>query len=1460
MHVSKSRTREDGSAAWLRVSRRGLIIPLLTSSLACLAQVSVTTQHNDIGRTGQNVNETILTPANVNSASFGKLFSQLVDEVVFAQPLYLPNQAIPGAGTHNVVFVATENDSVYAFDADNNGGGNGAPLWTASLTSTTHGAAAGATSVSSLELGENTTDLADITGTPVIDPVNGTLYVVSFTQEGSSFVLRLHALQVTTGHEQTGSPVTIQASVAGTGAGSSGGVLTFDPAYEQQRPGLLLLDGVVYIGFGSFGDQGPWHGWILAYDETSLSQLGAYCASPNGGASAFWMSGAGLAADTDNASADPKGRIFAATGNGDFDATSATEPGADFGDSILNLSLLNGALAPIDFFTPAEQAFLNASDGDLGSGGVLVIPDADVTTGAVAHLLVQAGKEGKIYLLNRDKLGSYNPAGDQVVQELANGTTSSSWINGLWGLPAYWNQTLYFPGRGAPLQAFAFNNGLLTTSPVDETTEILSYPGPSPSISANGTTDGIVWLLESKNPSAPGAVLEAYDALNLQNLLYSSQTNASRDGMSTGIKFTVPTVADGKVFAASRVTDPLTGVAQGELNVFGLLASVSTAAAPVFTPAGKTFTPPLTVTITDSTPNAQIYYTTDGSIPSALSTRYTAPIVLSTIGETITAIASAPNYLQSPPVSQKYTSTTQTPDPAVTASGIYPGGVTVTITDSLTTASFYYTTDGTTPTNTSTKYGGPISLSVAGLTALKVIAQASGLSPSNVITRQYEITVGRGLAINCGNGFSTCALLSSGGAAAVGTVLQLTNGGFNQASSAFWNEEVSISSFTTDFSFQLSPVAGTPFADGFTFTLLNGNPVAEGSGGAGLGYAGFPNSFALKFDFFNDAGEGNNSTGVYVDGANPTVPAVNLNGTGINLSSNDQFDAHLVYNASTTTLDLTITDLTLGNVSWSTAFNVDIQTAVGGTSAFAGFTGSTSSTGTSNQKILGWTYQSGVSPVTPTAPPVFSVGSGAYTGPQTVTLTDTTPGAVIYYTTGGSQPSTSSAVYSTPISAANETITTIAVAPGDLMSGPVSNTYTHGDSFAFIFSATSPLTLNGSAAISGNTLELTNGGSNEAASAFFSTPINVQSFNTGFTFQLTNPSADGFTFTIQNAGPTALGADGGSLGYAGIGHSVALKFDLYQNSGEPSNSSTGIFVDGAQPIGAGSIDLTASGINLHSGDAIQAVIKYDGVTLTLQLMDMKTGASFSHAFAVNIPAIVGGDIAYVGFTAGTGGLSSVQRILSWNYDAAPPIDYPAGFSGTGNVIVNGSAQISGGSIKLTDGGSNEAASAFFVTPVNIDAFTTDFDFQLTNAAADGFAFVIQNAGVHALGPDGGSLGYAGIGKSVALKFDLFQNTGDVSNDSTGIFVDGATPIGPTSIDLTGGGINLHSGDTMDASLTYNGTTLTLTITDLATAATWSHPFAINIPATVGANTAYVGFTAGDGGLTSTQQILSWTFE
>ena len=258
---------------------------------------NVLTQHYDIARTGQNTSETILTPDNVNSADFGKLFSQPVDAEVFAQPLYMSNVQVLGKGTHNVLYVATENNTVYAFDADNNGGTNSQPLWKASLSSQAHGAASNAIAVPSTDLVQDINPIYGITGTPVIDPSTGILYVVSFTLEGSNYVLRLHALDITNGSERLNGPVTIHASVAGNGAGSSGGTIQFDPQWENQRAGLLLLNGVLYIPFASHGDDGPWHGWILSYNASNLQQMGAFCTTPNGTGGGIWMAGTGLAAE-----------------------------------------------------------------------------------------------------------------------------------------------------------------------------------------------------------------------------------------------------------------------------------------------------------------------------------------------------------------------------------------------------------------------------------------------------------------------------------------------------------------------------------------------------------------------------------------------------------------------------------------------------------------------------------------------------------------------------------------------------------------------------------------------------------------------------------------------------------------------------------------------------------------------------------------------------------------------------------------------------------------------------------------------------------------------------------------------------------------------------------------------------------------------------------------------------------
>ncbi len=417
--------------------------------------------------------------------------------------------------------------------------------------------------------------------------------------------------------------------------------------------------------------------------------------------------------------------------------------------------------------------------------------------------------------------------------------------------------------------------------------------------------------------------------------------------------------------------------------------------------------------------------------------------------------------------------------------------------------------------------------------------------------------------------------------------------------------------------------------------------------------------------------------------------------------------------------------------------------------------------------------------------------------------------------------------------------------------------------FSAGFGSLSDMDYAGSASFSGAAVELTDGGAGEAGSAFYPTRVNVQSFTTDFSFRLTDAAADGFTFTIQNVGPAALGSLGGGLGYRGIPHSVAVKFDLYDNFGE-GNNSTGIYLDGKPPF-ANSINLNGSGINLHSGDKMLAHITYDGATLTLTITDAITAATWSHLFPVDIPTAVGSNTAYVGFTGGSGGLGATQQILAWSYQAGLQLSYFRGFLPATGLSLNGSSTfdkyLNGSNItalELTNSGLNEAGSAFFSAPVNIQSFTTDFTFLLTDAVADGFTFTIQNAGPSALGSQGGGLGYRGIPLSVAIKFDLYDNFGE-GNNSTGIYLDGKPPFAK-SIDLNGSGINLHSGDLLEAYIEYDGESLHLTLTDHFTLTKWSYSFPVDVPGTVGGNMAYVGFTGSTGSQAANQQIFSWLFQ
>lgn len=518
----------------------------------------VLTWHNDIARTGQYLVETTLTTANVAAATFAKLFTVTVDGQVYTQPLYRAGVPLPAGGAKNLVFVATQHDSVYAVDAD-----AGLQVWTTSFINP----AAGVTTVPNADV--SSADISPeigITSTPVIDPSTNLLYVVAKTKEvtgaGTSYVQRLHVLDLATGAEMLGGPVVIQASVPGTGAGSSSGNVPFDPLTQNPRSALLLLNGVVFIAWSSHGDNPPYHGWVMAYDAHTLAQRAVWNSTPYGAQGAIWMDGDGLACDGTN--------LFFMTGNGNFDANSASAPNTDYGDSFVKLSTAGGTLQAVDYFTPSNQATLSANDLDLGSGGVLLLPDQP---GAHPHLMIGGGKQGLIYLVDRDNLGGFNGT-DQVVQEVdlnalglvypAVPPRTGTGGVGLFSTPAYFNGTVYYKPAApdfsvnvaSPLLAFPLTGGTLSTS-FTQSVPTWGWPGSSPSISANGTANGIVWALDCDPTKA--AVLHAFDASNIATELYNSNQNAG-DLLDKGVKFTVPTIAHGKVFVGTQST----------LTIFGL--------------------------------------------------------------------------------------------------------------------------------------------------------------------------------------------------------------------------------------------------------------------------------------------------------------------------------------------------------------------------------------------------------------------------------------------------------------------------------------------------------------------------------------------------------------------------------------------------------------------------------------------------------------------------------------------------------------------------------------------------------------------------------------------------------------------------------------------------------------------------------------------------------------------------
>ena len=498
--------------------------------------VQVLTYHNDLARTGQNLDEKILTPANVNRKTFGKLGFLTTDGLVDAEPLYVSNLTVSGH-SRNVVFVATEHDFVYAFDADTM-----TQLWRVTML------APGEIPSDDRRCGQVTPEIG-VTATPVIAlrEGRGVMYVVAMSKDKvGNYFHRLHALDIASGAELPGSPVTVQATFP-----NLHGVTTFDAKQYKERASLLLLDGIVYTSWASHCDEGDYTGWIIGYHAETLKQTHVLNLTPNGSAGAIWMSGAGPAADS-------QGNIYILDGNGTFDEKldSCDMPvNGDFGNAFLKLSVQAGKLRVTDYFNTHDTQAQSGRDEDLGSGGALVLPDLHDDSGRTWQLAVGAGKDRRIYVVDRNDMGKFtHKKNARIYQEIDHMLAGP-----VFSMPAYFNNTVYFASVNDTMKAFSISNAKLVSTPASKTSAHFAYPGATPSISANGTANGIVWTVEARGSEA--GILHAYDAGNLANELYSSSGRThSRDAFSDN-KFITPMIANGRVFVGT-----LTGVA-----VFGLL-------------------------------------------------------------------------------------------------------------------------------------------------------------------------------------------------------------------------------------------------------------------------------------------------------------------------------------------------------------------------------------------------------------------------------------------------------------------------------------------------------------------------------------------------------------------------------------------------------------------------------------------------------------------------------------------------------------------------------------------------------------------------------------------------------------------------------------------------------------------------------------------------------------------------
>lgn len=539
--IPPSTSADDGASFRVIITDASSHITSAAARLSILQQApaaDILTYHNDNLRTGQNLGETILTPQNVNATNFGKIGFISVEGRVDAEPLYVSHLTIRGAA-HNVLFVATEHDWIYAFDAD-----TFVQLWRTSLLGPDE------TPSDDRKCAQVSPEIG-VTSTPVIDlhaGPHGAIFAVAMSKnESGQYFQRLHALDIVTGEERTGSPTTIEASVPGSGTNSHNGRIIFDPKQYEDRASLLLSGGTIYTAWSSHCDADPYNSWVIGFDESTLRRSKVLSLTPNGTEGGIWMAGAGLAADA-------SGNIFFEIGNGTFDTTLDSRGfpiHRDFGNSIIKLPPAGQGLAVADYFTMHNVISENKQDQDLGSGGLLLLPDVKDSSGKPRHLALGAGKDWTVYIVDRDSMGKFDPQRDNIYQELHKGLGGAEFA-----MPAYFNGTVYYGAYLTPVMAFPVKNARLPAAPTSKTPETFDYPGATPSISANGTSDAIVWAIENST----SGILHAYDASNLAREYYNSNQAGQRDQFADN-KFVTPAIANGKVYVGTP-----TGII-----VFGLL-------------------------------------------------------------------------------------------------------------------------------------------------------------------------------------------------------------------------------------------------------------------------------------------------------------------------------------------------------------------------------------------------------------------------------------------------------------------------------------------------------------------------------------------------------------------------------------------------------------------------------------------------------------------------------------------------------------------------------------------------------------------------------------------------------------------------------------------------------------------------------------------------------------------------